>query len=150
MLQIDTKELSKDWHDAEFEAFRPIAEATKMPAAFAKPLILKGKTGGDINVGPELSPDGTKVIYFSEKDLFSIDLFLADARTGEIIRKITNTATSAHFESLSFLTSAGAWDPSGKRFVFPGLSKGAPILTIVDVERGETEREIQSPKSAKW
>jgi Tol biopolymer transport system component len=146
VLQIDTKELSKLWHEAEFEAFRPIAEATKMPAAFAKPLILKGKTGGDLNVGPELSPDGTKIIYFSEKDLFSIDLFLADARTGEVIRKITNTATSAHFESLSFLTSAGAWDPTGKRFLFPGLSKGAPILTIVDVERGRTEREIRVPE----
>ena len=36
VLQIDSKELSKDWHEAEFEAFRPIAEATKMPAAFAR------------------------------------------------------------------------------------------------------------------
>jgi len=143
VLQIDTKELSKQWHEAEFAAFRPIAEATRMPAAFAKPLIVKGKTGGEINVGPELSPDGTKVIYFSEKDLFSIDLFLADARTGEVIRKITNTATNPHFESLSFLTSAGAWDHAGKRFVFPGLSKGDPVLTIVDVDQGRTEREIR-------
>ena len=115
----------------------------EMPASFAKPLIVKGKTGGDLNVGPELSPDGSKVIFFSEKDLFSIDLFLADARTGEIIRKITNTATSAHFESLSFLTSAGAWDPTGKKFVFPGLSKGEPVLTIIDVDRGRTEREVR-------
>ena len=56
--------------------------------------------------------------------MFSIDLFVADARTGEVIKKITNTATSAHYESLSFLTSAGAWDPAGKRFVFPGHQQG--------------------------
>ncbi|HEY7501247.1 MAG TPA: BamA/TamA family outer membrane protein [Vicinamibacterales bacterium] len=143
VLQIDPKELSKEWHAAEFESFRPIAEATKMPATFARGLILKGKTGGELNLGPELSPDGSKLIYFSEKDLFSIDLYLADAKTGQVIRKITDTATSAHYESLSFLTSAGAWDPSGKRFVFPGLAKGTPILTIVDVDSGRTEREIQ-------
>ena len=77
------------------------------------------------------------MIYFSERDLFSIDLFLADARTGEVLRKITNTATNSHYESLSFITSAGAWDPTGKRFVFPGISKGEPVLTIVDVERGK-------------
>jgi Tol biopolymer transport system component len=143
VLQIDTKELSKEWHAAEFEAFRPIAEATKMPAQFAKGLIVKGKTGGDLNIGPELSPDGSKLIFFSERDLFSIDMFLADASTGKIIKKITNTATNRHFESLSFLTSAGAWDPAGKRFVFPGLSKGEPVLSIVDVDRGRTEREVR-------
>jgi Tol biopolymer transport system component len=144
VLNIDTKELSKEWHAAEFEAFKPIAESTKMPGQFARVLIAKGKAGsGDLNVGPELSPDGSKVIYFSERDLFSVDLYLADAKSGEVIRKITNTATNAHYESLAFLTSAGAWDPQGKRFVFPGLSKGAPILTIVDTDNGKVEREIR-------
>ena len=123
VLQIDTKQLSQDWHNAEFEAFRPIAESTKMPASFARPLITKEKQKGDLNIGPKLSPDGSKVIYFSERDLFSIDLFVADARTGEVLKKITNTATSAHYESLSFLTSAGAWDSAGKRFVFPGRAR---------------------------
>src|SRR5262249_50762355 len=75
-------------------------------------------------------------------DLFSIDLYLADARTGKVIRKITNTATSAHFESLQFLYSAGAWSHDGTRFVFPGISKGQPVLDIINVESGKTEREI--------
>jgi Tol biopolymer transport system component len=144
VLGIDSKQLSTDWHAAEFEAFKPIAETTKMPGQFARVLIAKGKGGsGTLNVGPELSPDGSKVIYFSERDLFSIDLYVADAKTGEVIRKITDTATSAHYESLAFLTSAGAWDPQGRRFVFPGLAKGEPILTIVDVTTGKYDREIR-------
>ena len=95
-----------------------------MPASFARPLISAQETRGDLNIGPELSPDGSRIIYFSERDMFSIDLFVADAKTGKVIKKITNTATKRHYESLSFLTSAGAWDPTGKRFVFGGLSKG--------------------------
>ena len=83
------------------------------------------------------------MVYLSERGVFSIDLYLADARTGQVIRKITNTATSSHYESLEFLISAGAWDPAGKRFVFPGLTKGEPVLTIVDVDRAKTEREIK-------
>ena len=63
-------------------------------------------------------------MFFSEKDL-SIDLFMADAATGKIIRKITDTATDPHFESLQFLSSAGAWDPTGTKFLFPGISKGS-------------------------
>ena len=143
ILGIDTKTLSKEWHDAEFDAYRAVAEVTRMPAQIARPVVLTREHGGELNVSPELSPDGSRMMFFSERDLFSIDLYLADAKTGKIIRKITDTATNAHFESLQFLSSAGAWDPSGKQFVFPGISKGQPVLTIVDVDRGKTEREIR-------
>jgi Tol biopolymer transport system component len=142
VLNIDSKELSKDWHAAEFDAFKPIAETTKMPGQFARLLTIRKKSG-DMNVGPELSPDGSKVAYFSSRDLFSIDLYVADAKTGNIIRKLTNTATNGHYESIEFLESAGAWDPTGKKFVFPGVSKGAPVLTIVDVDSGKRDREIE-------
>ena len=142
VLGTKTEELSKEWHSAVFDAYRPIAETTKAPGAIARAVIPR-KNGNELNVSPELSPDGSKVIFFSERDLFSIDLFVADAKTGKIIRKITDTATDPHFESLQFLSSAGAWDHSGKRFIFPGISKGQPVLTIVDVDRGRTEREIR-------
>ncbi len=143
LLGVDSKELSREWHEAELAAYRPVAEATKMPASFAQPLIIsKQHGGGGMNVSPELSPDGTRLMFFSERDLFSIDLYLADARTGKVIRKITDTATDPHFESLQFLTSAGAWDGAGKRFVFPGISKGRPVLTIVDPDSGKQLREI--------
>jgi len=142
VLGVDAKELSTLWHDAEFAAYRPIAEATKSPGMIARPVIHK-EGGGEINVSPELSPDGSKFMFFSERDLFSIDLFLADAATGKIIRKVTDTATDAHFESLQFLGSAGAWDSSGNRFVFPGVSKGDSVLTIVNVSNGNHEREVR-------
>jgi Tol biopolymer transport system component len=143
VLGVDEKELSKQWHEAEIAAYRPIAEATKMPGAFAHPLITTEHQGlADMNVSPELSPDGTRMMFFSQRDLFSIDLYLADAQTGKVIRKITNTATSAHFESLQFLMSAGAWSHDGKRFVFPGIAKGQPVLAIVDAESGQKEQEI--------
>ena len=31
VLGVDEKELSKLWHEAEFAAYKPIAEITKMP-----------------------------------------------------------------------------------------------------------------------
>jgi Tol biopolymer transport system component len=144
VLQVDTKQLSKDWHDALFQAYRPIAETTKLPADIARSVIKKRRPT-EMNVGPEISPDGTKIMFFSERDLFSIDLYVADARTGEVIRKITDTATDAHTESLEFISSAGSWDSTSKKFVFPGISSGQPMLTIVDVERGRKEREIKVP-----
>jgi Tol biopolymer transport system component len=143
ILGVDHKELSKQWHAAEFEAYRPVAQASKMPGATARALIPVEEKGPRLNVSPELSPDGTRMMFFSERDLFSIDLYMADAKTGKVIKKITDTATDPHLESLQFLTSAGAWDNTGKKFVFPGISKSRPIMTIVDVDSGRTEREIR-------
>src|SRR6185436_17129727 len=143
VLGVDSKQLSKEWHDAEVTAYRPVAEVTKMPASFARPLITKQHSGGQMNVSPEVSPDGSRLMFFSERDLFSIDLYLADARTGKILRKITNTATNPHFESLQFLTSTGAWDSESKRFVFPGISAGSPVLEIVDADSGRKLDEIK-------
>ena len=64
-------------------------------------------------MSPALSPDGQQVIFSSSKSLFSIDLFLADAVTGTIKRKLTKTAIDAHLDSLGFINSAGAWSHDG-------------------------------------
>jgi Tol biopolymer transport system component len=144
ILNVKVDELSKEWQAAIIKAYRPLAEATKMPGEIARQVIKK-RRDREINVSPEISPDGSRIMFFSERDLFSIDLFLADAKTGEVIRRITDTATDAHMESLQFLSSAGSWDRAGKRFVFPGINKGTPVLTIVDVDRGRTERQIRIP-----
>ena len=112
VLGVEEKELTELWHQAEFAAYKPIAEVTQMPGAFARPVIVNDK-GGRLNASPELSPDGSKIMFFSERDLFSIDLFLADAKTGKVIRKITDTATNPHFESLQFWCRPGRGTDGG-------------------------------------
>jgi len=79
----------------------------------------------------------------ADRGLFSIDLFLADARTGKVQRQITKTAVDPHFQSLEFIESAGTWSPDGTRFVFAGISKGQPVLVLYNVDRNRREREIR-------
>jgi Tol biopolymer transport system component len=144
VLGINTKELTKLWHEAEFAAYRPVAETTTLAGRIARGVIVnQTDKGPKLNASPELSPDGSRFMFFSERDLFSIDLYLADTATGKVIRKITDTATNPHFESLQFLGSAGAWDPAGNRFVVPAISKGEPVLAIFNAGNGKKEREIK-------
>src|SRR5678809_913325 len=44
-----------------------------------------------------------------------------------------------------FLSSAGDWAPDNKRFVFSALSKGQPVLTIIDVDSGKRLLEQEFP-----
>ena len=74
-------------------------------------------SASELNVGPAISPDGSWIAFLSERSVFSIDLFIADAATGKIVRKLTSTASDPHFSSIQFIYSAGAWDApaSGSR-----------------------------------
>ena len=50
--------------------------------------IIDNKNSGKLNVAPSISPDGKYLAFLSENgSLFTIDLFLADAKTGARLAK---------------------------------------------------------------
>lgn len=143
VLAISPDTLAMDWHQALHDAYDPLLKETKTAADYGKVLIKAKGEGTDLNVAPALSPDGKQLIFMSSRSLFSIDIYLADAQTGKIGRKITSNALDPHFESLQFIYSAGDWDATGNRIVFAAVTKGEPIITILKVKEDKIEREIK-------
>jgi len=142
VLGVNYETLTKDWHQAYKDAFEPLLAQTQLVDPASKALF-KGTEESVYNISPSLSPDGRQVIFLSTRDLFSIDLYLADALSGKIKKKITETAVEAKFESLQFIKSTGCWDPQGKKFVFGAVSNGEPNLTVFDAERERIVEEIE-------
>jgi Tol biopolymer transport system component len=142
VLGISYETLTKDWHKAYKDAYEPLLSQTQLNDPASK-VLFKGGEENPYNISPSISPDGKHMIFLSTRDLFSIDLYLADAVTGKIKKKITETAIEAEFESLQFIKSAGSWDPGGKRFVFGAVSNGRPLLTVFDVEKEKIAEEIE-------
>jgi Tol biopolymer transport system component len=132
---VDHTTLSADWH-------RSIPVTTPSPEGISpgRTVMHARDRHTRLHVGPALSPDGSRLMFLSERDRLSLDLFMADASTGEVTKKIMGTAGDPHFDSLQYIHSAGAWDPSGKRFAFAGLGSGNPVLMIVDVDTGGREQ----------
>jgi Tol biopolymer transport system component len=143
IVGLDAKQLTEEWHDALRRTYQPILAATLPPEESGTLTIRGEKLGGDLNVGPSISPDGKLVAFLSERSLFSIDLFVADVATGKVIRRLTKTATDPHYSSLQFIHSAGAWDAESRRIAIATVTKGRPALAVFDVENGREEREIQ-------
>jgi len=158
-LGISHKQLFTDWEEASRELYNPIVQARRTteipgplvgrkpdpppaaPSTDEKERRRRRRRNGmtELNVGPALSPDGRYIAFLSARELFSIDLFLADAKTGKIIRKLVSSDHDPHFESLRFIESAGAWAPDNRRLAFVTFSKGDNFLSFVDVETRKTE-----------
>ena len=139
-LGMSSKNLSTLWEQALKRHFGQYLNATE-DRLVGKELITK-ENSGEINIAPQISPNGRYVIFLSEKDLFSIDLFLADARTGKIIRKEASSRKGGDIDDLDYIESAGSWSPDSKQFAFTAFSKGRNILVINDVESGKTLKEL--------
>ena len=153
-IGISHKQLFADWAASARELYDPVVTARTMdlgtPLIGRKPAPTPPRVEGqkkprrsrrqtELNVGPALSPDGRYLAFLSARELFSIDLYLADAKTGNIIRKLVSSDRDPHFESLRFIESAGAWAPDNRRLAFVTFSKGDNFLSIVDIETRDTK-----------
>ncbi len=142
VLGIDEKTLTKDWHAAIKEALAPQFVGRKSPHTYGPALVTEKGQGGRLNVGPALSPDGARLAFLSERDLYSVELFVADIASGKVTRRLSRSVVDPHLESLQFINSAGAWDRSGASVALGAVSKGRPLLLILDAKNGDKRREI--------
>lgn len=136
----DAQALSDGWHVWIRQSWA--AATSSHTADRSTAIITEREGGGRLNVGPALSPDGNELVFLSERDEYSIDVFLANATTGAVTRRIVRTAGDPHFDSLQFIESAGAWDPAGRQFVLAAVYRGQPVLTVLDMQTGAVKREI--------
>lgn len=107
--------------------------------------VLWEETAGEMNLAPSISPNGEYIMFLSELNIFTIDLFLADAKSGEIIEKVSSSTRNSHIDAFSYVESAGSWAPDSRRFAFAAFSKGRNKLIIVDGKKGETLAEYFIP-----
>ena len=134
--------LSQDWIRTVRASYGPLVEG-RTPLSDAGRRVLSAETGtGDVNVSPALSPDGRYVAFLSSKDLFSINLYVADAQTGRIVTRLGSSNRDAHFDAIRFINSAGTWSPDGRRFAFVTFAEGDNELTIWNVETNRIERRL--------
>jgi Tol biopolymer transport system component len=145
-LGFDEESFSNVWKNMYEEHYKMIMKDTVDSPAGVK--IIHEENAGHINISPAISPDGKYVAFYSEKDLFSIDLFLAEVETGRIIQKLSSTVHRNEIDALNFIESAGTWSPDSRYFAHIAYSKGRNKLLVVDVERQRLDREITLPNVA--
>ena len=139
ILGMDDKALSGLWASAMETYFRPYLKADADDPAGRQ--LITSENGGRINISPAISPDGSYVAFFSEKNVFTLDLFIADASSGKIISKVSGAAART-YDDFNYVESGGSWSPDSKKYVFVLFSDGINKLAFVDIKRGRIIREV--------
>src|SRR5690606_37240557 len=75
-----------------------------------------------------------------------LELYLADARTGKVERKLLTADTDPHYDSLSFLSSSVAWSPDSRRLAFSVFARGEQQIAIYDLDERRVVRQIDLPE----
>ncbi|MBK8701869.1 MAG: PD40 domain-containing protein [Saprospiraceae bacterium] len=142
-LNLSVENLSNMWVNGLKNHYEPYLRDKKESPPGKK--IFSEENSGKLNVCPSISPNGRYVIFLSEKDLFSTDLYLADARTGKIINKVASLIKDTDLDNFNYLESSGSWSPDGKDFAFVGIKKGKNVLVVKDADAGKTIQTITIP-----
>src|ERR1700761_6505745 len=145
---FDDKTLSNLWKSSIEAAYKPLLKDTVQKPVGKR--IIDNKNSGELNVAPAISPDGKYLAFLSEKDLFTVDLYLADAKTGHVLRKLTSKISNTHIDEFNFIESAGAWSPDSKRFAFSVFSHGRNRMLIVDIPNGSVTADISMEKAEQF
>jgi Tol biopolymer transport system component len=132
LLNLDEDTFSKMWETALKNYYQPYLETTTTEV-IGSPLVTREKSKTKTNIVPTLSPNGEYFAYYSEENIFSLDLLLADARTGEVIKTLSSTSRNNHIDAFSILESAASFSPFSDRVAFTVYAGGKNQLAIVDV-----------------
>jgi len=137
-MSVDT--FSTKWKTTTENYYKPLIKDRTLEGIGKK--LINIDNGGRLNISPAISPDGKYFIFFSEKDLFSIDLYLADAQTGKIIKKLATKTKQSHADDIDGFESAGAWSPDNDHFAFVIYSQGRKKMTIASVKENKVVDEF--------
>ena len=143
-LGITTSELSKAWKKELRRKYWPAYADKKEPEYHGRRLTDHIKDHSYQNTKPEFSPDGENIIFYSDRK--GLDgIYLMNAITGKIEKKMLSGSLSEKFESIRSMKSSLTWAPDGKSIAIVAKSDGRDRLFILSVSRRKILKEVDMP-----
>lgn len=147
VLGLPFDALVAQWADAVQKQYLPEIEDRVKARAVAQPMLTEERSQGSWHLAPALSPDGSRVAFFGERNFYFVDMWLADAGSGRVIRRLLKSSYSSNYETFRYLSSSSAWSPDGRFLVFAAKRSGKDDIVIVDPHRNREVRRISVPLS---
>jgi Tol biopolymer transport system component len=145
VLGMPGESLVEGWRGAMEAGSWPLMQARTRPEDVGRRVLGSDEEERPLYIAPVVSPDGRYFAFFSARDLFSIDLYLAELESGRVVGRLASAATDPHMDALRFVESSGSWSPDGTRFAYVAYAGGDNEIVVADVESRRTLRRYATP-----
>ena len=130
-LGIDLMELSNQWHEFLKKQYWPDIVNRDDIKDISRQITDHIKLQNNYNIGPSVSPDGTKIALYSNKD-GGMSIYTVSLLTGEFLNKIVSAQVTSEIEELHILKPGITWSPDSKKIAFAVKSGSSDALIILD------------------
>jgi len=115
----------------------PAPAGRPLPGApHRQPLLTQKRSDGTCLSPPPVAGRARDRVLQREEFLLR-DLYLADAETGRVKRRLVKSTLNSNYESLRFINSAGSFSPDGRYFAIAAKRRDRDDLVILDVKKDE-------------
>jgi len=132
-IGISIEDLNERWKKSLKKEFWPDVATTQDPDELSRRLTDNKKIGGFYNTSPVISPQGDKIAFISDRDIY-LNVYVMNAHDGKIIKKVVESGWTNDFEELTVLHPSLTWAPDNKRIALSSTSGGFDVITIIDTE----------------
>ncbi len=139
------EEVSLDYVRYFKRRYYPIIDGKKFEEEEGEQITHHLKTRSSFNSCPAVSPDGARIAFLSNTDVYS-NVVIVDITKKKKERTITTLVegeTSSRFEGMHLLSNNLSWSRDGKRLAFVAQSHGRDAVFIVDPANGRVLDRIE-------
>lgn len=152
-IGLNFEELNERWKKDLKKTYWPDIATRDDPDNFAKKLTdQKKEKGGSYNTVPAISPQGDKIAFISNRDIY-FDVYIMNAIDGKIIKKLVEGNRTSEFEELNILAPGLTWSPDGKKIILTAKSNGFDVAYVIDVDSEDKDVlpiKMDGISSMKW
>ncbi|HTM58220.1 MAG TPA: hypothetical protein VL123_07375 [Candidatus Udaeobacter sp.] len=136
------RKFDEQWRQWLKKRYWPTVATKEDPDHYGRRLTDHRKDESNLNTAPAVSPQGDRVVYFSDRHQYT-DVYLMSAFDGRVLRRIIRGERTRNFEGLPSFRSSLTWSPDGRRIALIAESAGRDVLYLVDSESGDVKRRFE-------
>jgi len=151
-IGLTLEELNTRWKKDLKRTYWPEIAYRKDPSEMAKQLTENKKTGGFYNTSPAISPQGDKIAFISDRDIF-LNVYIMNSFDGKVIKQVVESGLTNDFEELNLLYPSLTWAPDNKRIALSVKRKGFDRIYVIDTDTEEEtllDFELPGIESVSW
>jgi len=151
-IGIDLEELNEKWKKDIKKRYWPEIATRQDPDEISKRLTNNKKVGGFYNISPAISPQGDKVVFISDRDIY-LDVYVMNSFDGKVIDKVIESGRTENLEELNVLYPALTWAPDNIRIALSSKREGYDVVKIINTENGDDEDlpfQLHGIESVSW